>query len=819
MNMSIIPKMVQQVSKRVAPAWPLKNFVAVNPYFGFTDTEFEETAKKLVQRGHIKMTMPLSFYLEQIKERKINFSDLENALSKTGKSDKTVEAFLGEVKKQAQNSSSYKWIGNSLTDIASEINGKNWNEQLVDRISSWASSYYDDSVAVLKAQRSEQNLYTDWKQEAEIDRTNEIMGLKGFRASIQELPEDHMEFISNFLSQLKMEEEEMENYLHGLLLKTVGWSSYISGIDFNNGIYEGNTGNLQEYLAILLAWENYFLNHSKDKETIRASWFKQLHISSAENELLKKLTETALILQNAMDLAHQRELKEAFKNHKTSPSKVKPKAQMVFCIDVRSEVYRRNLEMINPEIETAGFAGFFGFPVKYVPLGHHAGKNQCPVLLPSSALVKETCDDVEKAQKIRRSNHQVQKTWKKFKSGAVTSFGFVSPLGLTYLPKILTDSFGLTRPVVDPKSDGLEKWTEKGRSIDLSEIVVEDKIIMGASALTAMGLKGKLAPIVLITGHGSTSVNNPHASGLDCGACGGHSGEVNALTAQMILNDNDVRKGLKKKGVDIPEETLFVACLHDTTTDEIVIINEGLIPADRKEELEKLQQTFEAASVQTRLERAQRFNLKTNKAEQINANVLSRSNDWSQIRPEWGLAGCSAFIVADRSRTKGMDLKGKSFLHDYDWKSDEGFNILEAIMTAPMVVTSWINLQYYASTTDNQHFGAGNKTLHNVTAGIGVFEGSGGDLRIGLPLQSVHNGERFEHLPQRLNVVIDAPIEAINSILKKHESVKQLCDNSWITLHRMDESGNISHTYTKDLIWKASKTVKAHEKQNRLQTV
>ena len=41
---------------------------------------------------------------------------------------------------------------------------------------------------------------------------------------------------------------------------------------------------------------------------------------------------------------------------------------------------------------------------------------------------------------------------------------------------------------------------------------------------------------------------------------------------------------------------------------------------------------------------------------------------------------------------------GRAFLHDYDWRHDEGFGVLELIMTAPVVVASWISLQYYGST-------------------------------------------------------------------------------------------------------------------------
>jgi len=59
-----------------------------------------------------------------------------------------------------------------------------------------------------------------------------------------------------------------------------------------------------------------------------------------------------------------------------------------------------------------------------------------------------------------------------------------------------------------------------------------------------------------------------------------------------------------------------------------------------------------------------------------------------------------------------------------------------------MIVTHWINFQYYASVTDNNVYGCGDKTLHNVVAGhLGVFEGNGGDLRVGLPMQSLHNGQ------------------------------------------------------------------------------
>jgi uncharacterized protein YbcC (UPF0753/DUF2309 family) len=165
------------------------------------------------------------------------------------------------------------------------------------------------------------------------------------------------------------------------------------------------------------------------------------------------------------------------------------------------------------------------------------------------------------------------------------------------------------------------------------------------------------------------------------------------------------------------------------------------------------------------------------------------------------LAGCSAFFAAPRHRTNGLDLSGKSFLHDYTWKRDDDFGVLELIMTAPMIVASWISLQYFGSTTDNRVFGSGNKTLHNVVGGLGVIEGTCGDLRSDLPMQSIHDGERYIHDPLKLSVVIEAPVDAMTRIIAKHQSVRDLLDNGWLSLFAMNDMGSISQRYKGDLAW------------------
>ena len=102
----------------------------------------------------------------------------------------------------------------------------------------------------------------------------------------------------------------------------------------------------------------------------------------------------------------------------------------------------------------------------------------------------------------------------------------------------------------------------------------------------------------------------------------------------------------------------------------------------------------------------------------------------------------------------------------------------------------WINWQYHASTCEPERLGSGNKLLHNVVGGtLGVFEGNGGDLRIGLARQSLHDGERWMHEPLRLTVVIDAPQAAIETVIDRHAVVAQLLDNGWLHLWRFTPSG------------------------------
>ncbi|HET8861420.1 DUF2309 domain-containing protein [Marivirga sp.] len=812
LNRNIIREALLHASKKIAPLWPLENFVAVNPYLGLSDQGFDSVAHTLSLTDGIQSTMPLDYYLKAIEEHKITIEDLEITLDrKAAHQYKDAHSFIEELKRKGlQNSETSKV--NTVAEVAKKISTADWPDFMIDSISSWASSYFDEAQGQWKEEGQTLGLFTAWKIEAETNRSPTLMGLKGFHKLIKELPDNHMEAVAIALYHLEVEEKALPIYLHSLLLRVGGWSSYIAHFDWDSKRYGRNEEKLAQFLSVLICWE-YGIYNALRNPLLESQWkkAKERMLKYDESETADSALNDLLLLQEAYDLTAQRHLIGKFKKRISSTQKRKePKVQAVFCIDVRSEVYRRNLESIAPEIDTLGFAGFFGFPINVRKIGHDQGYDQCPALIPSGYIVKEKILNKEQHEKVilkRKLNRLFNYSWKSFKSSAISSFGFVSPIGLSLLPKLFTDSYGITRPVPHPQKNGLRKEEIENLSVDIESntdeltigIPLADRVKMAKGALQAMSLTGNFARVVMIVGHGSTSVNNPHASGLDCGACAGQSGEANAKVASIILNDREVRKQLAEENIIIPDSTYFLACLHDTTTDEVSLFNTNQIPASHEEDLENIKARISQAGKATRAERILRMNIEIGK--DVDSFIKLRANDWSQVRPEWGLAGCSSFVVAPRSITRGVNLEGRSFLHSYNWKEDKGFKVLEAIMTAPMIVTSWINLQYYASTVDNKHFGSGNKTLHNVTSGIGVLEGFAGDLRSGLPMQSIHDGENYQHEPLRLNVVINAPEGAMTKILEKHDSVRQLCDNQWIFLLAMNDEGIITSRYNGDLSW------------------
>jgi len=273
-------------------------------------------------------------------------------------------------------------------------------------------------------------------------------------------------------------------------------------------------------------------------------------------------------------------------------------------------------------------------------------------------------------------------------------------------------------------------------------------------------------------------------------------------------------------GIVIPEDTRFLAGLHNTTTDEVELFDiEDISPSDAAQ-VAILRGWLARASEECRNERALTLGIGTDGSSSthveekaagrrfhsaegttVDGEVIARSRDWAQVRPEWGLAGNAAFIAAPRERTKGLNLGGRTFLHNYDAGNDPDRSILTLILTAPMVVASWINLQYYASTVNNRLFGSGNKVIHNVVGRFGVWQGNGGDLQTGLPLQSLHDGQKWRHEPIRLSVIVEARRQDIQQVLDSHAQVRELVRNGWVLLIALEPDTQCSWRAMGDGQW------------------
>ncbi len=492
-------------------------------------------------------------------------------------------------------------------------------------------------------------------------------------------------------------------------------------------------------------------------------------------------------MQEAAERAEQRRLAETLAQPSAAPASGRPLVQAAFCIDVRSENFRRALEAMDPGIETIGFAGFFGLPLAHRRFGSRLTDAHLPVLLKPTV---RTCTAVTPALEAKEERLRIaaraRRAWSRFQQAAVSSFAFVEAAGPVYAGKLVASSLGL---------GGRTERPDPAPRLDLS-LPIETRISIAKTVLSAMSMTSVFAPLVMLAGHGAGVTNNAHASALHCGACGGQTGEVSARTLAGLLNETEVRKGLAAEGIVIPEDTLFVGALHDTTSDELTLFDADHPSPAHADQLVRLRRWLAGAGIAARTERALKMPLASGPAD-----VAKRGRDWSEVRPEWGLAGCSAFIAAPRTRTAGRNLGGRAFLHSYDWRADKDFGVLELILTAPVVVASWISLQYYGSVVAPQAFGAGNKLLHNVVGGIGVLEGNGGAPRVGLPWQSVHDGERLVHDPLRLTVLVEAPCEAIIDVLRRHPGVRALFDNRWLHLLVLDAEGQIAWRYRGGLDW------------------
>jgi uncharacterized protein YbcC (UPF0753/DUF2309 family) len=795
---------IATAAARMAPTWPLDEFIAVNPYWGWVARPMPEAAAMLGTLGGTRLTMPREWFREQWAAGRLQRRHLQAAAAQevgtsatSGADDAQVQVLVTELEAELRGRSAPLSRLPLVTDLrdrgAPPRPGLSWADLVTHQVSQHCAAFFDRYQATWTMDQS-QGLYDSWRQQLAADHgLRWRQGPATLRQRLAALPVAPQALIAAALDAMAVPEDGHESYLSAVLMAIGGWGAWCAYERWQARLAGSDDDKIVHLLAIRLAWE-WLLFEDAAPGTLPPGWAARWASAAAAADALKHAQRSDWLLQSAIEIAYRESLIQGLSQAPAAAAPILPAVQALFCIDVRSEVYRRALESVSPSVHTRGFAGFFGLFIEYAPIGSALRRPQLPGLLAPAHCATEHAENADLGQVLatkRRNALQWRQRWAEFRGAPASAFSFVESMGLLYGPKLLANSL--------PSTAAPERWEDAGLPTQAAAALrpclpqaASDPAAaatMAKGILGAMGLVSGFAPLVLLAGHGSRSANNPHAAGLDCGACGGQTGEVNARVLADMLNTPAVREHLRDLGIDIPAGTHFLPALHNTTTDEVLLYDTDAVPAALQAELAQLRGWLEAAGKRARAERAQSLGLAAlagNEAA-LKQAVLERSNDWAQVRPEWGLADNAAFIVAPRARSRHLDLGGRSFLHDYDHRLDPSLGVLTLIMTAPMVVTNWINMQYHASTVDNRRYGSGNKVLHNVVGGhLGVFEGNGGDLRIGLPMQSLHDGHTLRHTPLRLSVFIEAPRTAIDTVMAGHEIVRQLVGNGWLHLFRID---------------------------------
>ena len=842
--------LVDSASKVIAPLGPISEFAARSPWAGLEQESFEQTARRfkdicdvelfpndsVLQSARNQGEIDLNFLEEGIRQWLGNHS-LELPLNAAEQFCRAALMqnmppsnliILPEVKRLAKKLSAFKFQMKARKSVKTlshrfEQIGCEWALRDLNRhMIKWCKLFLDESQAVWSMPYREEGFYRAWQKMASLDPALTLEA----RKQIKNLPNEADIALKEALSQLGIPHSETQEYLEAHLLALPGWAGMMLWCS-QQQIKESSL--VSDYLAVRISMEQCLMKpylplprqrteEDVNMESLIAAWihwgnfpinaWSGLPLAEQKARLnlawqFDKIIRSRLWLE-AWEKTYENQLMKKIASKQQISDQKKPSlAQFVFCIDVRSEPFRRQLERKDC-FETFGAAGFFGMPIETCKLDNEHSHSSLPVMQKPQIKVKEFLPESQYKpfhQKLQ-AVHSLNGTFKTMKHNLPASL---------LLPEISGPWLGmqtLARTII-PRSAGLlfkkllDKWFMKPEAeltldrihTPKSELPVgfseEEKVDYVEQALKMIGLTDHFAPLVVICGHGSHSTNNPYAASLDCGACGGASSAFNARVLAALCNLPNVRQPLKARGISIPKDTVFAAAEHITTLDELHWVYLPKLSETAEAAFTRIQAVLPMVSEEANAERVSKLpNLKVN-CKNPKMEAERHSEDWSVVRPEWGLAGNAAFVIGERRLTEESNLGGRVFLQNYNWKKDKDGSLLAGIIAGPATVCQWINLQYYASSVAPHYYGSGNKATQTVTSGIGVMQGNASDLLTGLPWQSVmESDEKLYHAPLRLLVVIQAPEEYVERLLNQDRTFQQKVQNGWLRLSSIDREGN-----------------------------
>jgi uncharacterized protein YbcC (UPF0753/DUF2309 family) len=448
----------------------------------------------------------------------------------------------------------------------------------------------------------------------------------------------------------------------------------------------------------------------------------------------------------------------------------RPEFQFITCIDDREESFRRHLEEVAPECETRSAAGFFAVAMYFRCASEAHFRPLCPIVItPSHYVTEEVAYSLSASSRQREdarrflgtATHRLHMGSRSFVGGMATaalgSLASIPMVARILFPRLTAQArrmFGsLLQPPAVTELHLTRECDPPGSADEHIGYSLTEKINIVTRLLQDLGLTSGFARLIVFAGHGSGSLNNPHESAYNCGACSGGRGGPNARAFAEMANDPQVRQALVGKGLTIPADTVFLGAYHNTCDEDVVFFDLDVLPRTHRREFERMRSAIDAARARNAHERCRRFEsarLTLSAAEAL-SHVESRAEDLSQARPEYNHATCAMCIVGRRDWSRGLFLDRRAFLNSYDsTQDDERGTVLARILAAAVPVCAGISLEYYFSCVDPQGYGCGSKLPHNITSLLGVMEGASGDLRTGLSQQMVEI-----HEPVRILFVIE----------------------------------------------------------------
>ncbi len=791
---SQVAALVEQAARPIPLLWPLYSAVATNPLWDLRDLPFSAALGRARAVLGISGVPPAGLLAEAFRSGRITGGDLERALQERGEQprpdpvevrDGNLRAALGTILQHKDHTA-----------------GGSWTRMVDTEVARYCAAYVAGRLPVGP---DGPRFFASWKSAVAKDPVGRRLQVDRLADEAGPTPEAA---ILATLHRIGVDEAGAVQELTGQLARLPGWAAHAKWRSaWAAPDQPGPALHLVDYLAVRLVYDLAALAlvgdpRETDDSTADGGRGPATAVSAPGASLigdqmglrLARLEpeDRALVWLEAYEAHYRDQLLTALQRAGGSDPETPPSAQVICCIDVRAEGLRRHLEALGG-YETFGFAGFFGVPARVWDLTGDAPLDLFPVLLqPKVEVTERAVDEPTAADALaaRRQTGEALHAVDATRKGMVSAYALAEAGGLglapmamarTVAPRLFARARAQLRQRVEPPLEAYPDLDGPGAPTD------EEQSLYAESALRAMGLTSGFAPLVVLCGHGSTTENNPYASALDCGACGAARGGRSARLAAAILNRPAVRARLDGRGIHIPRATLFVAAEHDTTTDDVTLFPPDRLDPRTEARLASLAADLVEAGAALAAERIATLPGAANRIRRDPMHhVALRSTDWAQVQPEWGLARCAAFIVGPRRLTAGCDLQRRAFLHSYDPQSDPDGTALEAVLSGPMVVAQWIASAYYHSTTDPDILGAGDKVAHNVVAGVGVYQGAGGDLKLGLPRQAVFDGSRPYHEPMRLLVVIAAPRERIDVVIGRQPVIRELVEGSWVNLTALD---------------------------------